>query len=94
LKPRITSALRQHHAVDLAQDRMRLVGEFEHVRQHHQVDGLGGEGELVVLGEEIGRLGGGDADAMGDPAFPQQVDAGRPSWIAWNPKMSGVTSSR
>ncbi len=70
------ASLGHHHAVDLAQDAVRLLGEFQHVRQQHEVDRLRGERQLVAFRVEVGAGGGRDAHAMRDPARAQEIRRG------------------
>lgn len=59
LKQRVHATLDRHalnYTLDLAQHPMRVRGKLEHVRQQHQVEAAGGEGQLVFAAAQVAAL--------------------------------------
>src|SRR6266480_7239436 len=69
------AAFGHQHALGLAQDRVRLSAEFQHVRQGEQVDALRGERQLYRLGAQTAARIEPGADLERDTRLAQEVDA-------------------
>src|SRR6266540_1657058 len=67
-------ALGADNPVDLAQELMRLVGEFQHVRQDDQVDAILCERKPVRVGEHLCRFFEVYGQSRRDPRAPQKRD--------------------
>src|SRR5690606_8059513 len=66
------------YAHDLAQDLVRIVGEFQDVRKHDEVDAVRGNREVPEVGLEGDRTGGTQGPARGDTGGTQQIDLREP----------------
>src|SRR6266581_208241 len=71
------AALGPQHALGLAQDRVRLSAEFQHVRQGEQVDALRGERQLHRLGAQAAAWLEPGADLERDARLAQEVESGK-----------------
>src|SRR5690606_16945114 len=71
-------AFRNQYAHDLAQDLVRIVGEFQDVRKHDEVDAVRGNREVPEVGLEGDRTGGTQGPARGDTGGTQQIDLREP----------------
>ena len=78
-------AFRDQHPLDFAQHLVRLGGEFEHMRQHHQVQAVRIEGQFVKSGDQLeraalrlaGRQARIDLPFVGHAAGGQRVELGQ-----------------
>jgi hypothetical protein len=51
------AALRHQHALDLAQRAVRVVAEFQRMRQHHQVEAVGRKRQRGEVGDQCAPRG-------------------------------------